>query len=371
MKTIGLVKEPDFETRVCLLPKEVNRLISNFGIRVFFEFGIGAQINISDKEYFEAGAIATSSERIFTEANFIASVNSVYQGQQIREECEFLGIYNFGYFSERIENYLRPKISVSSLDLLPRTTQAQKMDVLSSMASLNGYKAVVKAADILSQSIPMFTTAAGTLRPLKVIVLGAGVAGLQAIATAKRLGAVVEAFDVRTTAGEAVRSLGAKFIEVPGYSESENAGGYAIQQTEKYLKKQKSLIDQHLKTASIVICTANIPGKQAPVLIDQTAVDHMSPGSVIMDLAAEQGGNCELTENGKTIKYNNIKIVGDSHLVRELPESASKLLSTNYYNFIHHMCTSKKNEDDLLKNCSVIEYGILVHNQLQMKFQTT
>jgi NAD(P) transhydrogenase subunit alpha len=365
MKTIGLIKEPAFETRVCLLPKEVKRLIKDFGINVLFEPGFGRQVNISDQEYSEAGATARPAHKIFSEANFITSLNSVYEGQEIGQECEFLGIYNFGYFPGRTEVYLKPGISVSSLDLLPRTTIAQKMDVLSSMASLNGYKAVLKAAELLSESIPMFTTAAGTLRPLKVLVLGAGVAGLQAIATARRLGAVVEAFDVRTSAGEAVKSLGAKFIEVYGSSESEAAGGYAIDQTAEYQRKQKALIEKHLRTASMVICTANIPGKQAPVLIERPAVDNMLPGAVIIDLAAEQGGNCELSSSGKLLQHQQVKILGDSCLSRQLPVSASALLSNNFYNFIHHMCTSKRTEDHLLKACSVIENGTIVHRSLQ------
>lgn len=364
MKTIGLVREPSFETRICLLPKEVNRIISSFSIDIVFEPNIGHHINIPDEDYLKAGAVTMDRNKIFTTADFMPSINSVYEGQSIEGGCEFLGIFNFLTFPSRLEVYLRPKISVSTLDLLPRTTLAQKMDVLSSMASLNGYKAVIKAIDLISKSVPMFTTAAGTLRPLKVLVLGAGVAGLQAIATAKRLGAIVEAFDVRRSAGEAVRSLGAKFIEVEGSEESDSAGGYAIQQTSDFQKKQKALIHHHLKDAAIVICTANIPGKKAPLLIDREGVENMPQGSIIIDLASEQGGNCELTCDGKILKYNTISIIGNSHLSREIAWSASTLLSSNYFNFIHHMCSSEKNEDHLLQSCSVIENGIVMNENL-------
>lgn len=368
MKIIGVVKEPDYEPRTCLLPKEISRIISTLGLTVLFEPGIGEKNLVQDKDYILAGAMSTTRQEIFLKADLIVSVNSVYQGQAVEKGCEFVGIFNFLAFPSRLEAYLRPNISVSSIDLLPRTTLAQKMDVLSSMASLNGYKAVIKAVDLISKSVPMFTTAAGTLRPLKILVLGAGVAGLQAIATAKRLGAIVEAFDVRSSAGEAVRSLGAKFIEVPGAEESESAGGYAIQQSQEFQMKQRILIHQHLKEASVVICTANIPGKKSPILIDREGVEKMTKGSVIVDLASEQGGNCELSSDGEIIEYKQIKIVGDSHLYRELAWSASTLLSTNYFNFIHHMCSSEKNEDHLLKSCSVIENGNLVNKNLLNKF---
>lgn len=361
MQTIGLLKEPNFETRVCLLPKEVERMVKEWKTNVVFEAGYGSKQLVSDETYQNAGAEIAQKESILKESDFILSINAVYKGQELKTNATFIGIFNLLFHRDRLEKYLNTPASVYSLDLLPRTTLAQNMDVLSSMASLSGYKAVLKAAELFHGILPMFTTAAGTLKPAKVLVLGAGVAGLQAIATAKRLGAMVEAFDVRTSAKEEVKSLGAKFIEVPGYIESESAGGYAVEQSQEYLQKQKALMKTHIEAASIVISTANIPGKKAPVLIEKESVENMVPGAVIVDLAAEQGGNCELSQNGKTCEHFGVKIVGNSHLARELSQAASQLLSTNYFNFMKHLINSSKANDPLLEACTVLKNGKLVH----------
>lgn len=370
MKKLGLLKEPDKEKRVCLLPAEVKKLLADRDLSVLFEPGLGQKINISDEDYIEVGAKPASEKEIYFQSDIILGINHSYTGQPVKDNAVFIGIYNFLFFKNRLDNYLQKKISVYSLDLLPRTTLAQSMDVLSSMASLAGYKAMIKAAELYGGGIPMFTTAAGTLKPAKVLVLGAGVAGLQAIATAKRLGAVVEAFDVRASAGEEVRSLGAKFIEVPGYREAENSGGYAVAQSEEYLRKQKALINQHVENASIVICTANIPGKKAPLLVEAQIVDKMNAGAVIIDIAAEQGGNCELTLNTETIVHNGVTIVGNSHLPSEIPVVASQLLSNNFYSFLKHLFKNEKTEDALLKGCKVIEGGALVHPLLKSNLKT-
>ncbi|HET8886452.1 MAG TPA: NAD(P) transhydrogenase subunit alpha [Salinimicrobium sp.] len=371
MKTLGILKEPNQEKRVCLLPSEVKRLTNELEVEVKFESGLGEKIGISDEAYVEAGAISDDQTEILLSSDIICTIHHNYHGQKIKEGLCFVGIFNLLYYPNRLEKYTQNKADIFSLDLLPRSTTAQSMDVLSSMGSLSGYKAVIKAAELFGGSMPMFTTAAGTLRPAKVLVIGAGVAGLQAIATAKRLGAVVEAFDVRSSAGEDIRSLGAKFIEVPGYKESENAGGYAVVQSPEYLKKQKELINHHISLASIVIGTANIPGKKAPLLIEKSAVDNMKSGSVIIDLAAEQGGNCELTVNGELIDYNGIKIYGNSHLSRELPESASQLLSNNYFSFLSHLLKNDLENSPLLKGCKVLEKGNIVHPSFESKLETT
>jgi NAD(P) transhydrogenase subunit alpha len=214
----------------------------------------------------------------------------------------------------------------------------------------------------------MFTTAAGTIPPARVLVLGAGVAGLQAIATAKRLGAVVEAFDVRKAAGEEVRSLGAKFIEVEGAVENKDAGGYAVEQSEEFLRRQRELIDKHVSQASIVICTANIPGKKAPLLVEEESVYKMKFGSVIIDLASEQGGNCALTNNDKIIDINGVKIVGSSYLAREVPATSSQMLSGNYYQFLKHfknIVNSEIQDDPIVNSCLVIQNGIVVNERVQ------
>lgn len=369
LKILGLLKEPNFDERVCLLPKEVKRIITEFELEVLFEPGLGFR-DIPDEAYIEAGAIPETPENIFQNADAILSVNHIYNGQEIGEGCRFIGIYNLLFHKNRLENYLGTNATVFSLDLLPRSTLAQSMDVLSSMASLAGYKAVLKAAELFGGVLPMFTTAAGTLKPGKVLVLGAGVAGLQAIATAKRLGAVVEAFDVRSSSAEEVRSLGAKFIEVPGYEESGSAGGYAVAQSELFIQKQKELIKKHIQEADIVICTANIPGKKSPRLVDRDAVENMQTGSVIIDLAAEQGGNCELTINGSTIDHNGVTIVGNSHLSREITRASSQLLSNNYFSFIKHMIKTDNLDDPLLKGCRVIENGQLVHPSFVNELET-
>ncbi len=223
---------------------------------------------------------------------------------------------------------------IFSLDLVPRSSIAQSMDVLSSLASLSGYKAVVSAAELFPGYFPMMTTAAGTVPPAKVLVLGAGVAGLQAIATAKRLGASVEAFDVRSAVKEEVESLGAKFVEVPGSVEDKAAGGYAVTQTPEYIQKQKELIHERASKADIIIATANIPGRKAPVLIENRTVEAMKPGSVIIDMASASGGNCELSKDNDQIEINGVKILGDSRLFHHLPKEASRLYSTNIYNFL-------------------------------------
>lgn len=370
MKYIGIVKEPEYEKRICLLPKEVSSIIKQLKLDVLIEEGLGNHLEISDDDYEEVGATAHTREEVLEKADVLLTINEIDNFSFNGASKTIIGYFNMLYYPQRIEKYLDKNVTIFSLDLLPRKTLAQSMDVLSSMASLSGYKAVLKAANYYNGSFPMFTTAAGTLRPAKVLVLGAGVAGLQAIATAKRLGAVVEAFDVRKTSAEEVRSLGAKFIEVEGYDEGENAGGYAVEQSAEYLMKQKELIQLHLCKSNIVISTANIPGKKAPILIDEIALGEMQPGSVIMDLAAEQGGNCFATQNGKTVHYNSVIIVGNSFLSREMPLAASQLLSSNYFNFLKHFIASDNEDDPILKCSQVLHNGKITHSQLLTKFET-
>ncbi len=362
MKIIGILKEPLYDNRVCMLPFAVAKLVAK-GHKVLIESGAGSELGIDNKEYENAGGtLCTSAKEIFAQADLVCSINHMYNGEELTKETGFLGIFNPLYHTSELKRYAQNS-TVYSLDLLPRSTIAQNMDVLSSMASLAGYKAVLVAANYFNNGLPMFTTAAGTLKPAKILVLGAGVAGLQAIATAKRLGAVIEAFDVRSSAAEEVRSLGAKFIEVEGYKESQSSGGYAIEQTEEYKLKQQELIHQYGLNADIIICTANIPGKKAPVLIKKKTAEMMKTGSVIVDIASEQGGNCELSQNNKIIKHNGVTIIGNSHFSKSVPAAASMLLSNNYLNYINLFL--QEPEHDLIETSQVVKNGEITHPRLQ------
>ncbi|WP_417608144.1 NAD(P) transhydrogenase subunit alpha [Owenweeksia hongkongensis] len=363
MQSLGIFKEPANESRVSVIPDTVKRITQTLNMEVWVEEGAGIRAGFTNKAYEEAGAKIVSNSNIFKNSEGLLSINHLYRGEEVEDGKSFIGIYNLMYHRQRISTYQKSNLSVFSLDMVPRTTKAQSMDVLSSMASLSGYKAVIKSAELYGSVLPMFTTAAGTLKPAKVLILGAGVAGLQAIATAKRLGAIVEAFDVRRAAGEEVRSLGAKFIEVPGYTENTSAGGYAVEQSPEYLKKQKELIHEHISNASIVISTANIPGRKAPLLIEQASVECMQPGSVIVDLASEQGGNCALTQDERMIEHNGVKIIGSSYLAKEMPMASSQMLSANYFSFIKHLKQQNGNaaNDPILQGCKVIENGELIH----------
>jgi NAD(P) transhydrogenase subunit alpha len=250
-------------------------------------------------------------------------------------------------------------LTVLALDLIPRTTRAQSMDILSSMATVSGYKAVLHAASLLPRFFPMFMSAAGTIKPSRVLILGAGVAGLQAIAIARKLGAVVEVFDVRSAVKEEVKSLGGKFVEVEGAREDSAAGGYAVEQPEEFKKKQQDLIQQRAIAADVVIATAQIPGKKAPVLLLKGTVNSMKPGSVIVDLAASTGGNCELTENGKTIVINGVKLIGKSDYPSDMPTDASKMFGCNINNLLKIMVDKQGNlalnmQDDIINGTTAV-----------------
>ncbi|MEZ4686686.1 MAG: NAD(P) transhydrogenase subunit alpha, partial [Bacteroidia bacterium] len=259
--------------------------------------------------------------------------------------------------------------SVFSLDMVPRTTKAQAMDVLSSMATAAGYKAILSAASHLPKFFPMFMTAAGTVPPAKVLVLGAGVAGLQAIATARRLGAVVHAFDVRTAAKEEVLSLGAKFVEVEGAKDDAAAGGYAVEQSEEYQRRQNELVQEFASKSDVVICTAQIPGRRAPVLITEDTVKKMIPGSVIVDLAASTGGNCALTENDSIIQTHGVTIVGDSNLPASIPLDASKMYGKNLINFfkesLQEGAISFDFENEILQGACILHQGEIISPRLK------
>ena len=332
---IGILKEPDFEKRVSLLPENVKTLTS-LKTNVILEHGAGEKSFYSNNDYTEQGALIKERAEVLKESDLIISINPLASDEYslLREGQAVLTAYGPLYNADLLNFFLGHNITSFSMDMVPRTTRAQSMDILSSMATVAGYKAVLEAANHLPSFFPMFMTAAGTIRPSKVLVLGAGVAGLQAIATARKLGAVVEAFDVRSAVKEEVQSLGAKFIEVEGAKEDSGAGGYAVEQSDDYKQKQQELIQQHARKANVVIATAQIPGKKAPVLITKDTVENMMPGSVIVDLAASTGGNCELTENDKIKEVNHITIIGKSNFPSEVPSDASKMYGNNIINFM-------------------------------------
>lgn len=364
---LGILKEREEETRVSIVPTVVQRFVKELSFEVYFESGVGQKAGFSDDDYIQAGAALMSRDEIMKLLDIIAVINPFDTPFQPNSKKTVVSILNPLFRTRELENWKHPGLTVFSLDMVPRSTKAQAMDVLSSVASISGYKAVIKAAELYGSVFPMFTTAAGTIRPAKVLIIGAGVAGLQAIATARRLGAIVNVFDVRSSAKEEVQSLGATFIEVEGAMENLNAGGYAIEQSEEFLEKQRDLIDKYVSEASIVITTANIPGKRAPLLIEKSSVEKMRQGSVIIDLASEQGGNCALTVDKETIIHQGVRIVGDSYLSRELAQTASQLLATNYFNFLKHyqqLDAISRFEDPILKGSMLIQDGEIVHERL-------
>ncbi len=345
----------DNEARVSITPSTLDKLI-NLNHKVSVEKNAGHLSGFSDSDYKKA-KIASRKELI-KNCDVLISVNSSSYNSFSDYEGKIL-ISNFSLDSnkEKLKEEIdKNNISAYDLSMIPRTTIAQSMDILSSMAGLSGYKAIIKAAELLPKIFPMTITAAGSIKPVKVVVLGAGVAGLQAIATAKRLGAIVEASDPRQAAKEEVLSLGAKFIEVEGAVEDKSAGGYAVKQSKEYLVRQKEEVSKRLIQADVVITTAQVFGSKSPILISKDVVEKMNSGSVIIDLASSTGGNCELTKDSKIIDHNGIKIVGNSYLASELSHDASNLFSNNVFNFINYII--KDNElisenDNILKSCKI------------------
>jgi H+-translocating NAD(P) transhydrogenase subunit alpha len=281
-----------------------------------------------------------------------------------------IGVFQPLYNAEHVRSWVADQMTVFSLDMLPRTTRAQSMDVLSSQANISGYKSVLLAANLYSRYLPMFMTAAGSIVPAKVLILGAGVAGLQAIATARRLGAVVEVFDTRPAVKEEVISLGAKFVEVEGAADASSAGGYAVEQTEEYKRKQQERIAESIAKADIVITTAQIPGKKAPILITTEMMERMRNGSVIIDIAAGTGGNTPFTKNNETVIHNGVSVVGAGNLPSTMPSDASKLYGKNILNFLQLITTKEGGidlnwNDDLVKGCCITHKGEVVHERVK------
>jgi NAD(P) transhydrogenase subunit alpha len=352
---LGILREQVTENRVAMLPGEVS-VLKKMGIKVLVEHHAGERAFASDVTYIAAGATTADRKTVISEADLLLSVNPLLEDalSSFREGQVLCSVLNPVENSKWLESIRLKGLTLLALDLVPRTTRAQSMDILSSMATVAGYKAVLEAASRLPRFFPMFMSAAGTIKPARVLILGAGVAGLQAIAVARKLGAVVEVFDVRSAVREEVRSLGGKFIEVEGAKEDAAAGGYAVEQSEEFKRKQQELIQQRAIAADVVISTAQIPGKKAPVLILKETVNSMKPGSVIVDLAASSGGNCELTSNGKNIVVNGVNIIGKTDYPSDMSTDASKMFGSNVISLLKIMVDGEGNlilnmDDDIIR----------------------
>jgi len=343
---IGSVSEiKNLEKRIGITPSLAKKYISN-GFEVLIEENFGSHLKISDDEFIKEGCKIDKRENILKKADILLQLNLPDDNslENLKENCILIGNFNSNKNKEKINKFKSKKISVFSLELLPRITRAQSMDILSSQANLAGYKAVLDSFAKFTKAIPMMMTAAGTISAAKVLVVGAGVAGLQAIATAKRMGAIVFATDVRLTSKEQVESLGGKFLTVEGSENLETEGGYAKETSEEFKKKQENLLAETLKKTDIVICTALIPGKKAPRIINEKMIDNMQPGSVIYDLAASQGGNSAYTKMNEVIEKNGITIFGEENILNKLPVSASNLYAKNLFNFVLNLYDNKSNK---------------------------
>ncbi len=344
---IGSTKEDlTLEKRTALTPETAKNIIG-LGLKVCIEKNYAVHIGIKDEEFKKNGVeIKNSANEVLSTCNLLIKVNCPSDNEidNLKEKTILIGMFNPSKNEKKIDKIIKKKINVFSLELLPRITRAQSMDVLSSQSNLAGYRAVVDSIFEFEKAIPMMMTAAGTVPAAKVLVIGAGVAGLQAIATAKRLGAIVSATDVRSASKEQVESLGGKFLTVDESENMETSGGYAKEVGEDYKKKQALMMQEALKKNDIVICTALIPGKPAPKILTEHLVKLMKPGSVIYDLAAEQGGNSAFSEPGKIIVIDGIKVIGVKSLMNRLPLTASSLYAKNLFSFIRNLYSKEKKD---------------------------
>lgn len=343
MKIAILKERRPYEKRVAATPDTVKKYCA-LGYEVEVEAGAGAESSFPDELYKAAGAsIVPTAEEALREADVVLKVQRPLTSDEgldevglLPEGCLLIGMLNPYGAKDDLSLYARKNVTAMSMELMPRITRAQSMDVLSSQSNLVGYRAVIDAAEQFGRAFPMMMTAAGTVAPAKVFVMGAGVAGLQAIATAKRLGAIVSATDVRPVAREQVQSLGATFVMVDSeeVKQAETSGGYAKEMSEDYKRKQAELVAETIKKQDVIISTALIPGRPAPRLISEAMVKSMKPGSVIVDLAVEQGGNCELSESGKIVEAFGVKIIGYRNMPSRIPVDSSSLYAKNIYNFV-------------------------------------
>lgn len=368
---IGILKEGLNESRVALLPGEA-AVLGKLKIGVLVQEGAGDLAYSPDEDYIKAGAKIKSRNEVISGSDMILSVNppvndivgSFRKGQVL---CSMLYPFENSAWIEKIRSQ---GVAFLALDLIPRITRAQSMDVLSSMGIVSGYKAVLHAATLLPRFFPMFMSASGTIKPARILILGAGVAGLQALAIGRKLGAIVEVFDVRSAVKDEVKSLGGKFIEVEGAREDKSAGGYAVEQTDEFRQKQALMIQKSAIASDVIICTAQIPGRKAPVLVTGESVRSMKPGSVVIDLASQTGGNCELTEHGKNVTIDGVHIVGKTDYPSEMPLDASRMFGNNVINLIKLIIDGEGNlkldpEEEILKGTLAVHDGKYISPRLK------
>jgi NAD(P) transhydrogenase subunit alpha len=361
MKIVSTSENKDYEKRIAITPEIAKKYISN-GFEVSISKNYGQHLGFSDKEYEKLGTkVIDDEKKIIESADIIVqlALPSDDKLNYLKDNQNLIGILNPYENKEKINNLINKNIKNFSLELLPRITRAQSMDILSSQANLAGYKAVIEAFTNFEKAIPMMMTAAGTIPAAKVLVVGAGVAGLQAIATAKRMGAIVFATDVRMASKEQVESLGGKFLTVEGAENLETEGGYAKETSDDFKKKQEELLAETLKKIDIVICTALIPGKKAPIIINDQMLNNMQPGSIIYDLAAVQGGNTALTKADEEVINKGVKIIGESNILNKLPTSASNLFAKNVYNFVINLYDKENKKININLDDEIIQKTLL------------
>ena len=365
MKLVVPMEITEGESRVSITPDCIPAL-TKMGFKVFVQKDAGIGSSYTDDDYKKSGAkICSKLSELYGKANLVVKIQRPIKLKKINEynllkNCELLTLLYEQKFKNEFNMLRKLKINVFALEKMPRISRAQSMDVLSSQSNLSGYKAVIDAASEFNKAFPLMMTSAGTVAPAKILVIGAGVAGLQAIATAKRLGSVVFAFDVRSSTKEQVESLGAKFVDVASNDSGETAAGYAKEMTASYKKKQNAILAETLKKMDIVITTALIPGKKAPVLLSKKMVESMKVGSIIIDLASEFGGNCELTKHGEKVIFKSKKIIGPKNLASSVAQDSSRLYSKNVVNFLMNSCESGKFksfnwEDEVVKETCVVK----------------
>tara|TARA_B100000963_G_scaffold352110_1_gene364789 strand:- start:463 stop:1551 length:1089 start_codon:yes stop_codon:yes gene_type:complete len=357
----SILENREFEKRIAVTPDIVKKYKS-IGLNVCLTKGYGFHLGIDDQEFLKEGAeILDNDNEVITKSDLIVQLNLLDEEvlKNLNQGKTLIGVLDPYLNEKKLKDLVAKKINCFSLELLPRITRAQAMDILSSQANLAGYKAVVDSFAYFKKAIPMMMTAAGTISAAKVLVVGAGVAGLQAIATAKRMGAIVYATDVRTASKEQVESLGGKFLSVEGAENLETSGGYAKETSEEFKLKQEELLKKTLEKIDIVICTALIPGKKAPIIIKKDMIDQMPKGSIIYDLAASQGGNAEFTKVDEIVNHNGVFIMGEKNILNKLPNSSSGLYAKNVFNFINNLYDKDKKNININPEDEIIEKTLI------------